>query len=229
MNVLNYIKTNIIAENVVKSPTSAIADRFYNYPFDALEEVVANAFYHRSYENQNPIEISIYPDKIQVLSFPGPLPPITNEMLKQRKIVSRDYRNRRIGDFFKELKLTEGRATGFPTIYSSMEDNGSSAPIFETDRDFNYFLCTLPIHSHFAPYEISEQGLKVLNFCRQPQKRNDILKEIGYNNHAAYFTRYIEPLIIHGLLNYTLPDRLTSPHQRYETTEKGVKLLERYK
>jgi hypothetical protein len=29
---------------------------------------------------------------------------------------SRRYRNRRLGEFLKELELTEGRATGIPTL-----------------------------------------------------------------------------------------------------------------
>lgn len=225
LNVLDFIENNVIIENVVKHSNTAQAERFYNFPFDAVEEAIANAYYHRSYEHQNPVEISIYPDKIQILSFPGPLPPITVEMLKQRKIVSRDYRNRRIGDFFKELKLTEGRATGFPTIYDSMEENGSPRPVFETDVNFNYFLCTLPIHPHFLPYHIDNREKRILEFCVSPQKRKDILKEIGYQNHASYFTRYIEPLIKHGFLDYTLPDKLTSPKQRYKTTSKGIEVL----
>jgi predicted HTH transcriptional regulator len=39
--------------------------------------------YHRSYEDPNPIEISVYPDKLVVLSFPGPLPPVDKEALKR--------------------------------------------------------------------------------------------------------------------------------------------------
>lgn len=226
-DVLDYIQTQVIVENVVKNSSVAQAERFFNYPFDAIEEAVANAFYHRSYENQNPIEINIFSDKIQILSYPGPLPPITNKMLKQRKIVSRDYRNRRIGDFFKELRLTEGRATGFPTIYDSLEKNGSGLPTFETDEKFNYFLCTLPLHPHFIPYDINDREKRVLKFCLTAQKRKDILKIIGYDNHAAYFARHIDPLIKHGLLDYTLPDRLTSPRQRYITTEKGKKLIKK--
>ena len=90
---------------------------------------MANAFYHRSYELDNPIEINIWPDKIEILSFPGPLPPVTKEMLKERRIISRNYRNRRVGDFLKELDLTEGRSTGFPNIYDAMNDNSSPKPV----------------------------------------------------------------------------------------------------
>jgi len=82
------------------------------------------------------------------LSYPGPMPPVTATVIRtQRHIVAREYRNRRIGDFLKELRLTEGRGTGFPTIYGAMEANGSPEPVFETDADSTYFLVTLPAHT----------------------------------------------------------------------------------
>ena len=42
-DALAYIKTNIIIEEVIKHPDKAKADRFYNYPYDAVEEVLSNA------------------------------------------------------------------------------------------------------------------------------------------------------------------------------------------
>ncbi|MDO8897221.1 MAG: ATP-binding protein [Bacteroidales bacterium] len=60
--------------------------------------------------------------------------------------MEREYRNRKLGSFLKELKLTEGRGTGLPIIYRSLEVNGSPPPLFETDDDRSYFLCTLVIH-----------------------------------------------------------------------------------
>jgi ATP-dependent DNA helicase RecG len=76
----------------------------------------------------------------------------------QRRIVSRDNRNRRIGDFLKELDLTEGRGTGFPTIYRVMEKNGSPEPIFETDESCTYFLSVLPANATFVEKEQASVG-----------------------------------------------------------------------
>lgn len=145
-DVLNFIKTNIIQEQVSKAPEQAEAVRFFNYPYQAIEEALVNAVYHKSYERENPVEIQIHPNKIEILSFPGPMPPIDKKMLKKERVVAREYRNRKLGGFLKELKLTEGRGTGLPIIHSSLEVNGSPPPLFETDDDRNYFLCTLPIH-----------------------------------------------------------------------------------
>lgn len=41
---------------------------------------------------------------------------------------NRRYRNRRIGDFLKELHLTEGRNTGFKKIILYIEENGKITP-----------------------------------------------------------------------------------------------------
>ena len=59
---------------------------------------------------------------------------------------SRRYRNRRLGDFLKELDLTEGRSTGVPTIQTKLAENGSPRAIFETTDDRLTFLVTIPIH-----------------------------------------------------------------------------------
>ena len=59
---------------------------------------------------------------------------------------SRRYRNRRLGDFLKELDLTEGRSTGVPTIQAKLAENGSPRATFETTDDRLTFLVILPIH-----------------------------------------------------------------------------------
>lgn len=146
-DALSFLTTNIIVEQVVKHTGKAEADRFYNFPFAAVEEALSNAVYHKSYELRSPIEVQVWKDKIEILSYPGPVPPVNATVLKTyRRIVAREYRNRRIGDFLKELHLTEGRGTGFPAIYKAMADNGSPEPIFDTDET-TYVLVTLPVHN----------------------------------------------------------------------------------
>jgi ATP-dependent DNA helicase RecG len=149
-DALRFIKTNIIHEHVIKVPNQAEALRFYNYPYEAVEEALSNAVYHKAYDLQKPIEIQIFTDKITVLSYPGPVPPVDTQILHHQKIVARDYRNRRIGDFLKELELTEGRGTGFPKMEKKMTNNGSPQPIIETDEQGSYFMVTLPINTQYV-------------------------------------------------------------------------------
>lgn len=137
-------------EKVIKVRGEAEAIRCYNYPYEALEEILANAVFHKSWDDRNPIEVRINQNSIEVLNFEGPLPPITNEDLKKQRVVSRHYRNRRIGDFLKEMHLTEGRSTGFPKIYQAVKRNDSPMPVFETDDRNMHFLATMPIHQAFV-------------------------------------------------------------------------------
>ncbi len=43
-----------------------------------------------------------------------------------------------IGQFLKELDLSEGRSTGVPKIRRNMEQNGSPQAKFETDDERTY-------------------------------------------------------------------------------------------
>jgi ATP-dependent DNA helicase RecG len=90
-----------------------------------------------------------HPDRIEILSFPGPDRSVRMEDIATGNIVSRRYRNRRIGEFLKELELTEGKATGIPRIKKAMRVNGSPEPVFDTDDDRTYFLAVLPVHEDF--------------------------------------------------------------------------------
>lgn len=202
-DALSFLRTNILAEQVIKRSDRPEADRFYNFPNDALEEALSNAVYHKSYELGSPIEVQIWPDKIQILSFPGPVPPVNAYTLKNNRIiVAREYRNRRIGDFLKELHLTEGRGTGFPTIYDAMENNGSPAPIFETD-DQTYVLVTLPAHELFEVGVQQSNQVESLIFSSLDdiisftnQAGNQVSNEVG--NEVGNEARKIIEEQIHG-------------------------------
>lgn len=229
-NALEYINTNVIHEEVVKVEGRAEANRFYNYPYSAIEEVLANAVYHKSYEHRNPIEVNIRPDQIEVLSFPGPLPPVDNEMLKQKRIVSREYRNRRIGDFLKELQLTEGRATGFPKIYEAMKKNGSPQPRFETDDDRIYFLAVLSVHpeikawghaggharGHAPEIAHSDAEMAILEILKEgPCSTGELLEKLGLQSRTGAFRKNIKNLKKHGFIEYIYPDTPKHPGQKY--------------
>jgi len=158
-DALSYIRTNYLKQTVVKHPDQAEAERFWNFPYAAIEETVINAVYHRSYEIREPIEVRITPEELMVLSFPGPERSIKMADLRAGRAVSRRYRNRRIGEFLKELDLTEGRSTGISKILKVMKKNGSPRPRFETDDDRSFFLIRLPVHPEVESEKTSEKTL----------------------------------------------------------------------
>jgi ATP-dependent DNA helicase RecG len=219
--VLLYIKNQVIKEMVLKVPNQATAIRFYNYPYEAIEEALVNAVYHKSYDVREPIEIRINYDSINILSFEGPMLPIKNEDLTKERIISRFYRNRRVGDFLKELEFTEGRSTGFPKIYRHLKNNYSPEPKFETDENNLHFLTTIYSHKLFAPkqIELNDKEKRIIDFCRQPKSSREILKFIDMSYHSQNISKYISKLIDAGYLYYTIPGKLNHSNQQYFTIE----------
>ena len=58
---MDYIKSNVLKEHVRKVSGRQEAERFWNYPYDAIEEAVVNSVYHRDFLQHEPIEITIEP------------------------------------------------------------------------------------------------------------------------------------------------------------------------
>ena len=147
---LDYIRTNVIKKRIIKPKDKAESITFFNYPYQAIEEAVVNALYHRDYQEREPVEITIEPKKISILSYAGPDRSISLDAIhKAEHLKSRRYRNRRLGDYLKELQLSEGRATGIPTIQDELRRNGSELARIETDEDRTYFLIEIPCRAGF--------------------------------------------------------------------------------
>ena len=161
---LDYLRTNVIKERIIKPKDRAESIKFFNYPYQAFEEGVVNALYHRDYQEREPVEIRIEPNGVSILSYSGPDRSISMEAIRQaRTLKARRYKNRRLGDFLKELDLSEGRATGIPTIQDELRKNGSKPARIETDEARSYFLLEIPSRDGFDRSELKSElksGLK---------------------------------------------------------------------
>jgi ATP-dependent DNA helicase RecG len=146
---LSYIQGNFLHQLITKVEGKAEAIRVWNYPYKALEELLANCIYHRNYQEREPVTIRIEPEAIYIYNLGGPDRSIRMEDFQKGQVFPKRYRNRRLGDFLKELELTEGRATGIPVILEALRHNGSPEAVFETDADRTWFQVTLPIHPSF--------------------------------------------------------------------------------
>ncbi|MCM1261740.1 MAG: putative DNA binding domain-containing protein [Butyrivibrio sp.] len=139
-----------IREKVIKIPNQMEALRIMNYPYQAIEEAVVNAFYHRDYMSCEPVTIEIEPDCINIMNFPGIDRSISVKTIAEgKRFVSRYYRNRRLGEFLKELELSEGHSSGIPTIQEELKKNGSPRAEFFTDEDRRAMRIKIPIHPAF--------------------------------------------------------------------------------
>lgn len=140
-------------QHIHKQERTPAAKTWASYPFPALREALVNAVYHRSYEADTvePTKVYLYPNRVEVISYPGPVEGIKAEHLQGEKpLPPVQARNRRIGELLKELKLAEARGTGLPKMRRLMERNGSPAPTFDFDEKRTYFRVTLPAHPEYV-------------------------------------------------------------------------------
>ena len=148
-DAMHYIDNTIITKKVVKIEHQMESESFYPYPYSALEEALVNAVFHKSYRDPDPVEIRIYVDYIQILNYPGPARWIDMDKFEKGKVRSRKYRNRRIGELFQEIELTEKKSTGITKILRELEQNGSPKPEFETDPERHYMITTIKMREGF--------------------------------------------------------------------------------
>jgi predicted HTH transcriptional regulator len=83
----------------------------WEYPLEALREMVINSIVHRDYASSSDSIVKIYEDRIEIFN-PGRLP----DGLSVERLLAGDYvssiRNRKMADMFKEVGLIEKYGTG---------------------------------------------------------------------------------------------------------------------
>jgi predicted HTH transcriptional regulator len=175
------------------------------------------------------------------------------EQLRIGRAMPRRYRNRRIGEFLKELDLTEGRATGIPKILRAMKENGSPPPEFDFDEEHSYFLVRLPVNPESQQTTEHEAGditppvtppltppvtpplgppikrLLVLLAEKGDMGNAEIRRQFGLKDRTHVRNLYIDPALEAGLIEYTLPGKPTSRLQKYRLTDKGRAWLDAVK
>ena len=248
-DALRYIQNNVIVEKVIKHPDRAEATRFFNYPMAAIEEALVNAMYHRGYDQREPVEVRVNPEIIEIVSYPGPDTSIRPADLKAKRIISRRYRNRRIGEFFKELDMTEGRGTGIPKIQAAMKRNGSPRARFETDENRLWFVAKLPIHRAFASdrassgpksgtsqaqvtpqvgtkLALSRHQVEILSKCNEALDLVALMAITGRKDRTKFRQQVLNQLLEAGWIEMTIPDKPRSSKQKYRLTPAGRAVLE---
>ena len=113
------------------------------YPIRALQEALINAIVHRDYEIPQPIRITIFTDRIEIMS-PGSLHwGVDREKFLNGK-ASPKWRNQSFAYLFNKLQLAQSEGQGIPTIFRTMKEEGCPEPIFDIETES--VTCILPAH-----------------------------------------------------------------------------------
>lgn len=153
------------------------------------------------------------------------IPINVEDLLNKRKIES----SRRSGDYLRDLQLSEGRATGIPTIQDELRKNGLEPARIETDEGRTYFLIEIPCREGFENEMDAKNGTinereaaLIAEIAKQPGiKKNELAEKMDFS--VRIISRILQNLSSDalGLIEYSGSKKTGG----YVLTEKGLAYL----
>lgn len=196
---------------------------------DAFREAIINAFVHNQWTTGNAPMITVFSDRIEILSR-GKIPPgQTMEGFYAGESVPV---NQKLSDMFLQLHISERTGRGVPKI---TEVYGKEAYEFRE----NSIVVSIPftrVQVEEMPHDEEEMTQNVskmtldngvnkkrknsekyiLEFCVTPKSILEIAEFLGLKEKKSA-RRHVKPLVEQGRLAMTLPEKPNSKNQKYIT------------
>ena len=158
-----------------------------------------------------PITITNTPNYIEIRSFPRLDRSISEEMIESLDIRSSgEYRNRRIGNYLKELGLTEGRNTGIPKAIEALKENNNPLPLFITDPERRSLTVRIGINPEFIHsinqnrYEdqddMSLRERIIAFLATGAMSKRDLSEKLGYKGISPNINKVVDELKEKGII-----------------------------
>jgi len=215
----------------------------YELPRDAVAEAIVNAVAHRDYTSNASVQVMLFADRLEVWN-PGELPPsLTPERLTRPH--ASIPRNPLLAEPLFLTRYIERAGTGTLDMIALCKGAGLKSPDFRQDggqfvqtlwrptpqaapqaklrdsRDLEQLAQVLGIPAAQATPQAAAQAAAGLGAATAPVAREDLQEAFGIKDREHFRTTYLEKFLIAGWLERTIPDKPTSPNQKYRVTEKG--------
>ena len=97
-----------------------------DYPDVVIREAVLNSIIHRDYYIEGSTLVSLFDDRLEIMSLGGAMPGVTKEMMLAGVSVSR---NEKLATVFYRLRIIEAYGTGIPKIFKEYADHNTEPDI----------------------------------------------------------------------------------------------------
>ena len=193
---------------------------------DAFREILLNAIVHKDYSSCNPIQISVYEDKIYIWND-GEMPPNLDSTDKLfMKHSSKPY-NPKLANVFFKSGMIEAWGRGFEKIKEACRLYDGPLPEYEINESGIMVLCKacdryLALlrddgQHHVQSEQDSEQDVKstIIAYCKEPKTSKEIIEYFGFANRLYFKRHYLDEMLEQGQLKMTIPEKPTSKNQKY--------------
>ena len=185
-----------------------------------FREVVSNLLIHREFANPFPAKLIIEMDRVVTENSNRP---------HGNGIIDPDNfspfpKNPAIARFFKEIGWVDELGSGVKNIVKYNRIYSGADPVFMEEDVFRTIIpLTMHVSDQATPQAIpqaetevyEDRTREILEFCKTPRTRQEIQNHIEIKDPKDFRKRILNPLIKGGLLKLTIPDKPTSPNQKY--------------
>jgi len=184
--VMNYMRRVLQLSYTING--EAQRKETWEYPLDAVREIVTNAICHRDYSSPAETQIKIFDDQLVVYN-PGALPlGMTVEKLTDPRHNSIP-RNRLLSMLFYDVGLIERYGSGIQRILDDCQNNGFPPPQFnELDHGFQVILYKDAFTDEFLQKKgINERQRKAIAYVKEKGKitNKEYRKLTGLSDEGA--------------------------------------------
>lgn len=189
---------------------------------DAFREILLNAIVHKDYSSCNPIQISVYEDKIYIWND-GEMPPNLDSTDKLfMKHSSKPY-NPKLANVFFKSGMIEAWGRGFEKIREACALYDGPLPEYEINEAGIMVLCKacdkylglLRNDGQHHDQVGHDVVMMILDFCKEAKSVPEIMENFGFESRTSFRRKYLNALVEEGRLKMTMPDKPKSKNQKY--------------
>lgn len=174
----------------------------WQYPLEAIREIVMNMIVHRDYRDTADSIIKIYDDKIEFFN-PGKLP----DAITEDDLLTNSYkstpRNKTIADIFRTMGLIEKYGSGIQRIINYFMEAGLPKPSFKNQS--SGFLVT--IYSNVTENVTENRIQAIIDLIKKNPKLTTTAMSNQLNITRMTLHRELEKLKEKGILKRIGPDK----------------------
>lgn len=206
----------------ISEPFYLEGDKRINVREILMREVLVNLLVHREYSNPFPSRIELRKD---CLKFYNANKPVHPGIVKEGDILPYP-KNPNIANVFHMLGLVDEIGSGMNKIFKLAPILFGEAPIISNEEHFEVILpvsdkgiSNLSIMGASSEIvntsELSEEQLNILSSLHGSMKTRELFELSDYTNIDSFRNRVLTPLLEKGFIERTIPDKPSSPNQKY--------------
>jgi ATP-dependent DNA helicase RecG len=207
----------------------------YEIPRTAVTEAIVNAVAHRDYTSNGSVQVMLFRNRLEVWN-PGQLPfQLTIEKLKEAH-----------GSFPANPLLTEPMylagyieriGTGIPDMIKACRQAGLKEPKFAQNETFTSTIWRKEQATEQATEQVPPQATpqatpqvkNLVLILDDEMTRDELQEKLQLKDRENFRKLYMVEAMEGGFIEMTIPDKPTSPEQKYRLTGKGKQIQKQLK